>query len=257
MVLVNERPQILVQYHNYVLSSVPKDAIQIRNLITSAVPLGVTLPNPLSPDLKVDLLPEMIIEPPLPIHYLNDTFCLTSRQLSFIYNSLFSGAEVDISSINEFEISHYGRLHLAIYNFSMKAIIGKAFFDSEVMSQKIVPFYKKMLNFLEAESKYILLLTLSDQLRYPNKHTHYFSCLMLSIFADTTDVYVKELITRVLLGRLIAHKPHPWGVMITFIELVKNARFKFWSYDFTRSTAEIEKMFLAVAKSCMIEQGKR
>jgi CCR4-NOT transcription complex subunit 1 len=35
---------------------------------------------------------------------------------------------------------------------------------------------------------------------------------------------VQEAITRVLLERLIVHRPHPWGLLITFIELIKNPR---------------------------------
>ena len=32
---------------------------------------------------------------------------------------------------------------------------------------------------------------------------------------------IQEQITRVLLERLIVNKPHPWGLLITFIELIK------------------------------------
>ncbi len=36
---------------------------------------------------------------------------------------------------------------------------------------------------------------------------------------------MQEAITRVLLERLIVHRPHPWGLLITFIELIKNPRY--------------------------------
>jgi hypothetical protein len=32
----------------------------------------------------------------------------------------------------------------------------------------------------------------------------------------------------VLVERLIVHRPHPWGLLITFIELIKNPRYNFW-----------------------------
>ena len=32
---------------------------------------------------------------------------------------------------------------------------------------------------------------------------------------------IQEQITRVLLERLIVNRPHPWGLLITFIELIK------------------------------------
>jgi CCR4-NOT transcription complex subunit 1 len=45
---------------------------------------------------------------------------------------------------------------------------------------------------------------------------------------------------RVLLERLIVNRPHPWGLLITFIELIKNPRYAFWSHDFTRCAPDIE-----------------
>ena len=45
--------------------------------------------------------------------------------------------------------------------------------------------------------------------------------------------------TRVLLEHLAVHRPHPWGVMVTFIELLRNPKYEFWSYDFIHVTPEI------------------
>ena len=45
----------------------------------------------------------------------------------------------------------------------------------------------------------------------------------------------------VLLERLIVNRPHPWGLLITFIELIKNPNFKFWGHDFVHCAVEIEK----------------
>lgn len=46
---------------------------------------------------------------------------------------------------------------------------------------------------------------------------HLFSCI-------ASCQVVQEQITRVLLERLIVNRPHPWGLLITFIELIKNPR---------------------------------
>ena len=93
---------------------------------------------------------------------------------------------------------------------------------------------------------------------------------------------IQEQITRVLLERLIVNRPHPWGLLITFIELIKvkfnvplalialfavyalwvfyedvfvftvnqNPRYNFWSRSFTRCAPEIEKLFESVSRSC-------
>ena len=68
----------------------------------------------------------------------------------------------------------------------------------------------------------LFLNAIANQLRYPNSHTHYFSCALRSLFAKTNAEAIQEQITRVLLKRLIVNRPHPWGLLITFIELIKN-----------------------------------
>jgi hypothetical protein len=68
------------------------------------------------------------------------------------------------------------------------------------------------------------------------------SCLSLSPLPHSS---------RVLLERLIVHRPHPWGLLITFIELIKNPRYTFWQQPFTRCAPEIERLFDSVARSCM------
>merc|ERR1719229_575967 len=82
-------------------------------------------------------------------------------------------------------------------------------------------------------------------------HTHYFSCVLLYLFADTSDEVVREQITRVLLERLIVHRPHPWGLLITFIELIKNRAYEFWNYRFVKCAPEVEKLFQSVAYTCL------
>lgn len=62
---------------------------------------------------------------------------------------------------------------------------------------------------------------------------------------------LQEQITRVLVERLIVHRPHPWGLLITFIELMKNPRYNFWAKPFIRAAPEIEKLFESVSRSCM------
>ena len=43
----------------------------------------------------------------------------------------------------------------------------------------------------------------------------------------------------------------PWGLLITFIELIKNPRYNFWGHSFTRCAPDIERLFESVARSCI------
>ena len=61
---------------------------------------------------------------------------------------------------------------------------------------------------------------------------------------------MKEQITRVLIERLIVSRPYPYGLLITFIELIRNPQYKFWEHtSFIKSAPEIELLFQNVAKS--------
>ena len=66
-----------------------------------------------------------------------------------------------------------------------------------------------------------------------------------------------NFVFRVLLERLIVNRPHPWGLLITFIELIKNPTFKFWSHEFVHCAPEIQKLFESVARSCMVASQPR
>lgn len=97
--------------------------------------------------------------------------------------------------------------------------------------------------------RYRMLGAIANQLRYPNSHTYFFSCILLLLFSNggDQDTVVKEQITRVLLERLICNRPHPWGLLITFTELLKNSKYAFWDLKFIRTSAEIETLFQSLA----------
>ena len=55
--------------------------------------------------------------------------------------------------------------------------------------------------------------------------------LLLNLIADFLfpgQEIIQEQITRVLLERLIVNRPHPWGLLINFIELIKVTIFFFF-----------------------------
>jgi CCR4-NOT transcription complex subunit 1 len=70
--------------------------------------------------------------------------------------------------------------------------------------------YLRLATELDSEGRYLMLNAIANQLRYPNSHTHYFSCVLLTLFVDVKSDAAKEQITRVLLERLIVNRPHPW-----------------------------------------------
>uniref|UniRef100_A0A2C9M1C2 CCR4-Not complex component Not1 C-terminal domain-containing protein n=1 Tax=Biomphalaria glabrata TaxID=6526 RepID=A0A2C9M1C2_BIOGL len=49
---------------------------------------------------------------------------------------------------------------------------------------------------LDTEGRYLFLTAIANQLRYPNSHTHYFSCALLYLFRQANDQTIQEQITR-------------------------------------------------------------
>jgi len=63
LVLLHDFPEFLCDYHYNFCDVIPQTCIQMRNLILSAFPHSMKLPDPFIPNLKLDLLPE-IKDPP-------------------------------------------------------------------------------------------------------------------------------------------------------------------------------------------------
>ena len=61
--LLHDFPEFLCDYHYTFCDVIPPNCIQMRNLILSAFPRNMRLPDPFTPNLKVDMLPE-ISHPP-------------------------------------------------------------------------------------------------------------------------------------------------------------------------------------------------
>jgi len=125
---------------------------------------------------------------------------------------------------------------------------------STLVNSASMDIFVKLVQDLDSEGRYLLLNSIANQLRYPNNHTHYFSCAILYLFAEIkleNSEVIQEQITRILLERLIVNRPHPWGLLITFIELVKNGRYKFSEKEFIHCAPEISKLFENVGKSVL------
>ncbi|CAB9518549.1 CCR4-NOT transcription complex subunit 1 [Seminavis robusta] len=259
LVLLHDFPSFLAGYHLSFCNVIPDNCVQLRNIVLSANPKGMLPPDPFTPNLKIDLLPEISQSPTIlsnvlgPIDSLRghlDAYLKDGQRRAFLTGLpalLYKEGttEVDAPKVNSLVL--YIGIH-ALARLQNNQISLSHTPEMEVL-QKLME--------LDDRGRYICLNAIANQLRYPSSHTHYFSCVMLFLFSESKNVAVKEQVTRVLLERLILHRPHPWGLLVTFIELIKNQRYGFWNYPFTRCASEIEKVFESVARSCMPPGSQR
>jgi len=252
LVLLHDFPEFLCKYHFQLCDVIPSSCIQMRNLMLSAFPRNMRLPDPFTPNLKVDLLPEISESPRIVVDFntsLKGLQVPLSTYLSLRQPADFLGELPQKLLLPQVEAVAAGtRYNVPLINAVVLYVGMNAIHKGQAIPMEI---FQQLVVDLDAEGRYLLLNAIANQLRYPNSHTHYFSCVLLFLFAESSLEIVKEQITRVLLERLIVNRPHPWGLLITFIELIKNPRYQFWSHPFTRCAPEVERLFENVARSCI------
>ncbi|EYC32931.1 hypothetical protein Y032_0002g516 [Ancylostoma ceylanicum] len=253
LVILHDFPELLCEYHYVIIDTIPPNCVQLRNLVLSAYPRNMRLPDPFALNFKqVDSIPEMAIEPksnlnmasiiPDSIRLPLDAYLRTRSAVDFLsalpgmlqisenpgskYNSTVMNAMVLYVGMKAIESLHERRQRISIHT-----IAHTAFMD----------IFQNLAVQLCTEGRYLLFNAIANQLRYPNAHTHYFSCVFLFLFLNSDHDAIQEQITRILFERLVALRPHPWGLLITFIELIKNPVYNFWKYEFTRCAPEIER----------------
>ncbi|WJX85826.1 hypothetical protein P8452_68221 [Trifolium repens] len=276
LVLLHDFPEFLCDYHFTFCDVIPPSCIQMRNIILSAFPRSMRLPDPSTPNLKIDLLQEITQSPRI----LSEVdAALKAKQMKADIDEYLK-TEQGIPFLSELkeklllspnEAAAAGtRYNVPLINSLVLYVGMQAILDIEVRNQHAqsitnaldlysatnsstnasLEIFKALIVDLDTEGRYLFLNAVANQLRYPNTHTHYFSFVILYLFAELNQEIIQEQITRVLLERLIVNRPHPWGLLITFIELIKNLRYNFWNRSFIRCAPEIEKLFESVSRSC-------
>ncbi|KAL5022887.1 hypothetical protein ScPMuIL_002042 [Solemya velum] len=262
LVLLHDFPEFLCDYHYAFCDVIPPNCIQMRNLILSAFPRNMRLPDPFTPNLKVDMLADIAHPPRILTNFANmiqpmsfkkdlDSYLKVRSQVTFL-SDLRSNLQSNEPG-TRYNIPLINALVLYVGTQAIQYIHSKSLTPcmSTIAHSSHMDIFQNLSVDLDTEGRYLFLTAIANQLRYPNSHTHYFSCTLLYLFAETNTEAIQEQITRVLLERLIVNRPHPWGLLITFIELIKNPQFKFWNHDFVHCAPEIEKLFESVARSCM------
>lgn len=287
LVLLHDFPEFLCAYHFALVDVMTPRCIQLRNLVLSAYPRNMRLPDPFASDLKVDTLPEMSS---LPLVLSNVTAAMAAIPVAndFSLHNALDEVLAGRAPVSRLDLSHrllspaalsqangtsgrgggsgvengvsaggQSRWNISAIH-SVVLYTGRHFLSERRANRASVSIgsgphtdvLRTLVCELDSEGRYHALNGMVNQLRYPNSHTHYFSCMLLFLFSDVREDVVKEQLTRVLVERLIANRPHPWGLLITFVELIKNPQYAFWRHGFVTCAPEIQRLFRSVANSC-------
>ena len=225
LVLLHDFPEFLCDYHFAFCDVIPPSCIQMRNLILSAFPRNMRLPDPFTPNLKVDLLPE-ISQPPrirsaasaaLAASGLQaelDSFLHTRAPYSWLaelHTRLVGSDGAHRAGVINALVLHVGSYAIAtITSSAAQQPAGVAHsapmdiflqvrhpprrdlrsyrigdLESCAILLNLQPVISPQLTSdLNPEGRYVYLNAIANQLRYPNNHTHYFSCVLLYLFSE-------------------------------------------------------------------------
>lgn len=277
LVLLHDFPEFLCEFCYELCDSIPCNAVQLRNMVLSAFPRNMRLPDPFTPNLKIDQLPEIIQMPKGATTNLNplasttfkgdlDSYLRLRSPVTFLSdlrghlqlpanqtNKQVDGTRYNVQLMNAL-VFYVGQSAIASINprnINMTTIAHSSHMDifqnlavdldTQGMSCESLhnDNSHSLSPLVSSIGRYLFINAMANQLRYPNAYTHYFSCALVYLFAESNTQAIQEQITRVLLERLIVNRPHPWGLLVTFIELIKHT--DFWNYEFVHCAPEIEK----------------
>lgn len=261
LVLLHDFPEFLCNFHMAIVDIIPHNCVQLRNIVLASFPKSMRLPDPFLPELKVDQLPEMASQPRVLSDFIRHLETTGLRAVIDNYLQVstsrhgFPPPEIEsylmISSVGN-ESKRYSVPTIgALVLYAGQKAISRSQSAPPPLDGPVTQLIQSLTRQLTPEGQYHLFNAIANQLRYPNCHTLYYSRLVLYLFHESREESVKEQITRVLLERLIANRPHPWGLLVTFVELVKNTAYNFWGHEFVRCAPEIEELFQNVAKVCV------
>jgi CCR4-NOT transcription complex subunit 1 len=220
LVLLHDFPEFLCDFHLSFCDIIPVNAVQLRNLVLSAFPRSMRLPDPFTPNLKLDVVADASNSPKILVDY----FSPINQIRSHLDNYMAHQQPADLpSKLPGILLSPNGGYNLPLVTsliiYVATVVISQVQTKNTILDSGM-EIFRALLNGVDAEGRYIVLNCMANQLRFPNSHTSLFSTVLLSLFNESDSEYVQEQITRVLVERLIVHRPHPVSFFSFFITLL-------------------------------------
>ncbi|WVF70722.1 hypothetical protein IAT40_005515 [Kwoniella sp. CBS 6097] len=263
ILLMHDFPEFLVEFYHTLSTAIPPHCMQMRNIILAAFPQSeAPLPDHYVP--LDQLVPEMQRFPTVRSDYIG---ALTDGNLKAAIDQYVRAGvpalpaivaelknRIAVKSINSEGTAtvtwNHTLLHAAVFYLGTTTVArryqqtGVVDFDAKAPEVGVLT---SLAHAFDAEGQYYMLSVIADQLRYPSAHTSFFIHFMLFLFGTSArqdpPSVIPERIARVLLERTLVQRPHPWGVLVTFIELLDNEAYGFWKQPFVRAEEEVFRLF--------------
>ena len=283
LVLMHDFPEFLVEFYHTISTAIPQNCLQLRNIVLAAFPHSeAPLPDVYKPlDQQVGNMQRF---PTVRSDYVAALSAGNIRAaIDQHVRSSNPPAQAIVAELkNRIAIKSIGPdgqttvtwnhtlLHAAIFYLGTTSISriaaqrGIVEFDPKAPEVAILTNLAFALD-AEGESlaalrpiannsgQYNMISVIADQLRYPSAHTFFFISFLLFLFGTSSHTEVPnsipERVARVILERILAARPHPWGLVVAFVELLENEQIGFWKQPFVRAEEEAYMLFVKAQQS--------
>jgi CCR4-NOT transcription complex subunit 1 len=216
LVLLHDFPEFLCDFHLSFCDVIPVNAVQLRNLILSAFPRTMRLPDPFTPNLKLDVISDAANSPKILVDYLAPISQLRAHLDNYFTHQQPTDLPSKLpgvlgSASGGYNLPFITSLVIYIGTITISQVQTKSSIFDVAMD-----LFRALIHGVDAEGKYIIINCMANQLRFPNSHTSLFSNVLLGLFVEAESEFLQEQITRILVERLIVHRPHPVSYMTFF-----------------------------------------
>ncbi|ORE18565.1 Not1-domain-containing protein [Rhizopus microsporus] len=196
VVMLHDYPEFLCEHYFSFIQLLPLSCVQLRNVILSAFPRTMILPDPFT--ISLGYVANNTTKPKLLQMKEEDALIeigayLTTKQSKMsIGNSLVSY----ISSRDEKQTCDVERIQRLVFYVGSHTTVDT---KKPLSENPAIQIYKYLLAHFSSTGnsfgQYALLNCIADHLRYPNSHTYFFSMAILHLF-NSQSQQIKEQITR-------------------------------------------------------------
>jgi CCR4-NOT transcription complex subunit 1 len=261
LVILHDFPEYILHTNYLLCDHIPSCCIQLRNVVLCAFPNTIRLPDPFKyntaqantdndnppecPDYVADNLKDIASSDDIQRLILSANRQEVGRLVEKLVEiSPLGGRKWNISAINSLVVM-----------VAVKQLMLTSQEPRMTSHNPAFRIYYAMAEAMDNEGRYYLINAFVNQLRFPNSHTRFFSALVLAFFLPvdeasprTLDV-VQEQVLRVIVERLVAPRPHPWGLLVTFVDLFRDDKYKVWTKACIRCSPDVERTITQLAKT--------
>lgn len=266
LAILFNNPSLLAVYYMFLCDVIPPNCIQLRNLVLSAVHPVMTLPHFMTPNLKIDQIPEMKAPPQLPQRCVEalesvgflaelDAFLYNGAQGSSFKQHLLSALVIPAQQQQQQQQSqqqptyNVPAINALVLECAIAVSNSQSSASAKLVTDNASGVLKLLLQGLDSEGRMHLLNAMVNQLRFPSTHTLFYMRVLLSVFeSNGMDEGVKNQLLRTVLERLQAQQPQPWGVLVLFHELDTDPRYRLRECSFIRTDPNVRQLLDRISK---------